>query len=207
MTNNAILLVGPTGSGKTPLGDYLTEKNLNNIKFAHFDFGEHLRNAALKTEINGLTSKDIEYIKKVLSSGALLENENFYIAGTLLDNFIEKNARSGEVIILNGLPRHTGQAENILKKVNIKAVISLECTPQTVLERIGKNSGGDRTSRVDDELSLVKKKLETFSKRTAPLIEFFSSKSAQILKLNVETSTQPDTLAKIIAKELTKLDF
>ncbi|MBN2801825.1 MAG: nucleoside monophosphate kinase [Deltaproteobacteria bacterium] len=205
MTNNAILLVGPTGSGKTPLGDYLTEKSLNNIKFAHFDFGEHLRNAASKSSIKGLTSKDIEYIKEVLSAGALLENETFYIAGTLLDNFIEKNARSGEVIILNGLPRHTGQAENILKKVNIKAVISLECTPQTVLERIGKNSGGDRTSRVDDELTLVKKKLETFSKRTAPLIEFFSSKNAKIIKLKVESSTQPDALSEIIAKELEQL--
>ena len=44
--NKAILLLGPTGSGKSPLGDELEANGLNGRRCLHFDFGRRLRRAA-----------------------------------------------------------------------------------------------------------------------------------------------------------------
>ncbi|MCX7427258.1 MAG: hypothetical protein NTW96_16720 [Planctomycetia bacterium] len=41
--NDAMLLLGPTGSGKTPLGDLLERRGLGGRRCVHFDFGAHLR--------------------------------------------------------------------------------------------------------------------------------------------------------------------
>jgi hypothetical protein len=43
MKNKAILPLGPTGSGKTPLGDYLEERGLFGRRCVHFDFGEKFK--------------------------------------------------------------------------------------------------------------------------------------------------------------------
>jgi len=37
----------------------------------------------------------------------------------------------------------------------VTAVISLECTPEVVCERIGQNAGGDRAGRSDDDLPAI----------------------------------------------------
>ena len=42
-TREAILLLGPTGSGKTPLGQVLEERGLWGHTSRHFDFGASLR--------------------------------------------------------------------------------------------------------------------------------------------------------------------
>ncbi len=42
----AILLLGPTGSGKTPLGQALEKKGLAGRRCVHFDFGANLREIA-----------------------------------------------------------------------------------------------------------------------------------------------------------------
>ena len=39
----AVLILGSTGSGKTPLGEYIEQNGLNGIKCHHFDFGACLR--------------------------------------------------------------------------------------------------------------------------------------------------------------------
>ena len=41
-----ILLLGPTGSGKTPLGDRLQIRDLWGRRCHHFDFGVRLRDVA-----------------------------------------------------------------------------------------------------------------------------------------------------------------
>lgn len=39
----AMVLLGPTGSGKTPLGHVFAARGFLNRRCAHFDFGENLR--------------------------------------------------------------------------------------------------------------------------------------------------------------------
>ena len=76
-----LLLVGPTGSGKTPLGDLLQEKGLWDKRCVHFDFGANLRKIAeTPAGSSFFTNGKIDIITHSLSTGVLLENENFHIA-------------------------------------------------------------------------------------------------------------------------------
>ena len=151
--NQAILLLGPTGSGKTPLGIYLEQKSMLGKRCFHFDFGNELRNIVEGNVIpSEFTRGDIDYIKEVLKTGALLENETFYIAEKILSSFITGNSiTDNDLIILNGLPRHIDQAKDVDTTVEIKMVLYLECSPETVRERIRLNSGRDRSARIDEK--------------------------------------------------------
>ena len=151
----AVLLVGPTGSGKTPLGQLLEKEGLWGRPCLHFDFGETLRASATQ-QTGQLTRSERDAVKKSLTTGTLLENEHFSIAKKLLVNYLTKrNANEDTLIVLNGLPRHIGQAKVIEAVIEMQALVSLECEPVIVWERIRINAGGDRGERADDTLEEV----------------------------------------------------
>jgi len=106
---DALLLIGPTGSGKTPLGNRLEAQGLAR----HFDFGAQLRAGT------GLNAAEKEFVREVLATGALLENETFYIAEKILRAFMA--GHEDELLVLNGLPRHVGQAVALELLVNVVA--------------------------------------------------------------------------------------
>ena len=107
MKKPAILLIGPTGSGKTPLGEYIAAKGLFKKQFTHFDFGELLRTTAAGTRTCDLSATDIRRLQDILDSGALLEKETFYLAERIISHFNATTA--AEAVVLNGLPRHRQQ--------------------------------------------------------------------------------------------------
>ncbi len=187
----SLLLIGPTGAGKTPFGDYLEKKGIGGKRCVHFDFGHQLRTVA-ESDIPpaGFDRGEHSFIKEVLSGGLLLENEHFYIAGKILDSFARsRDFRQEDVMVLNGLPRHKGQARDMDGIVDVQGVIVLDCSPEDVYERICRNTGGDRSERDDDGIELVRKKLEIFSSRTEPLIERYSKAGGVILRLKVSVSS------------------
>ena len=51
---HALLLIGPTGSGKTPLGELLERSGLWGRPCRHFDFGERMRRIALQSAVGGM---------------------------------------------------------------------------------------------------------------------------------------------------------
>ena len=172
----AILLLGPTGSGKTPLGQALEKKGYEGRRCAHFDFGANLREiAALKRPPRGFTERDMSIIRDSLRTGALLENENFPIAVKVLERFRKKRRmRPGDLLILNGLPRHAGQAADMERIVKVVKVICLEATLKEVRERIRRNAGGDRSGREDDSDAEIARKYADYKKRTKPLLTYYS---------------------------------
>jgi adenylate kinase len=185
MLAKAILLLGPTGSGKTPLGELLEKEGVAGRKCFHFDFGSQLRGYALNpTDL--LSDVELAVVNNSLLTGILLTDEQFTIAEKLLGAFItEHNIGNEGFIILNGLPRHAGQAAALEKMVQIVALVILECDAATVMERIRTDAGGDRGGRIDDTIEDVKRKLEIFAEKTLPLVKYYEERRVPIIHVVV----------------------
>lgn len=112
---DAVLLLGPAGSGKSPLGDHIAIISLFGKKAHHLDFGAELRATSSGDNSSLLyTASDLALIKGVLEQVLLLENQHFPFARKIICSFLDRSVfSSNEVLILNGVPRHatrrTGQ--------------------------------------------------------------------------------------------------
>ncbi|MFC1452200.1 nucleoside monophosphate kinase [Verrucomicrobiota bacterium] len=183
----AALLAGPTGSGKTPLGDLLQTRGLKGRRCFHFDFGAELRRIAEEpARHGGPADEDVEVVRGSLRSGALLEDRHFHIAETILRAFLDRNGLTApDLVVLNGLPRHVGQAAAIDESVSVELVVWLRCGPEVVHERILRNSGGDRTGRTDDTRAEVAAKLRVFEERTRPLLDYYRAGNVRVVDIDV----------------------
>ncbi len=187
----AILIVGPTGSGKTPLGEYIASRGLAGRRAAHFDFGENLRLIDQGQGVR-LSADDVAVVRDSLRTGALLENERFYIAGHVLAAFVAAHGLAADdYVILNGMPRHVGQAADVDAIADVQRVIYLDCSPEVVHARISCNSGGDREGRVDDAQAAVEAKLKIFKERTMPLLDYYRSRGVKIVDYIVGLESDP----------------
>lgn len=184
---DAILLLGPTGVGKSPLGDSFAHHGLFGRLCRHLDFGAELRLAVSDREYSASYSYDeLDFIHGVLERGLLLENEHFPLAEKIITLFLDRAGFSQkDLLVLNGIPRHTGQARDIARIGTIHALIVLDCTTENIYCRIRDNIGGDRTERVDDNRDLIEKKLNIFRERTAPLIEHYHSRGSRIIRVSI----------------------
>jgi adenylate kinase family enzyme len=182
-----MLLLGPTGAGKTPLGERIAAQGLWGHRWLHFDFGAQMRRAVTGRQANGfLSPEDLEFLGQVLDRGVLLEDHQFPIAKRIFESFLAASHAGPEhAVVLNGLPRHAGQAEAMEALVSVRAVVELVCTPEVVVQRIASNVGGDRTGRPDDQPEAVRRKLEIYAARTAPLIAHYRQRSVPILPVQV----------------------
>ncbi|MDD4870708.1 MAG: nucleoside monophosphate kinase [Kiritimatiellae bacterium] len=199
---SAILLIGPTGSGKTPLGDYLEKHGFFGIRCVHFDFGANLRGIARKRiRPLCLSASDFDIIKQLIKSGGLLVERDLHIAKCILEEFIRFNKIKGnDILVLNGLPRHEGQAVAVGAIVDIKLVVSLCCKAGMVLARIRKNSGGDREGRIDDSKTLIAHKMRIFRTRTLRLVDYYRGKGVKVISINVTEGSTPAAILSVIDK-------
>jgi adenylate kinase len=188
-----LLLVGPTGVGKTPLGEYAEAHGFRGRRCTHFDFGASLRKVdAAGTPVGTLKNTDVDFIHKVLTEGALLENETFYIAAELLSSHIAAEGIGPDgCVLLNGLPRHVDQARGVASIVQVERVLHLHCSPEMVYERIHSNCGGDRTDRTDDAPEAIAHKLQIFEDRTRPLVEHYRSTGVPVIDVAVTIDSVP----------------
>lgn len=193
------MLIGPTGSGKTPLGEHLARHGLNGKRCWHFDFGANLRSIITTKEQSSQriiwNEEDIGFIKNVLESGALLEDKDFPLARKILESFIQRHSiTDNDIIVLNGLPRHVGQAKAMMEFVDVNVVVHLSAAPEVLSERIRTNAGGDRVGRTDDNLDDIGKKIAIFNVRTTPLISHYRAVGAKVLDVNVDLDTKVESV-------------
>ncbi len=190
---DAILLLGPTGVGKSPLGDTVAFSGLFGRLCHHLDFGSELRNAVSDLERSRrYTAAELDFIHGVLERGLLLENEHFPLARKIISLFLDRAGFSQhDLLVLNGIPRHEGQARDIETIATIHASVILDCSAEDVYCRIQENVGGDRTERVDDDLELIGKKLVIFHERTAPLINHYERLRCKIYRITVQNTMTP----------------
>jgi len=200
--NPAALLLGPTGAGKTPLGQLLQQRGLWQTRCLHFDFGDNLREVVRRDRPDDLVGReDIEFLRGVLQSGALLEDEQFPIARRILHSFMQRNnADRQTLILLNGLPRHVGQASAIGADLDVSTVIYLDGSTETVLARLLSNVGGDRTERTDDSPEYVSRKLAIFHERTAPLLQHYRSMGARVVTIEITPTMTPEQMWEAVER-------
>ena len=199
----AAILLGPTGSGKTPLGDLIAQRGLWQAKCLHFDFGTNLRWLVERNQPDRLIGRaDLDFLRQVLQTGALLEDEHFPIAERILRSFLNRSAADLQtLVVLNGLPRHVGQAEAIDSILDVRAVVHLRCSSEIIYARIRDNAGGDRAGRRDDDLASIRHKLAIFAERTAPLLDHYRKLGVPVATIEVTTTMTPGQMWE----ELTKL--
>jgi len=191
----AILLLGPTGSGKSPLGDRMESRGLEGRPCAHFDFGRWMRRADADPVFAAsvaLSDDEQATIRRVLREGALLESKAFGIAEKILDGYVASLAVAEDAwLVMNGLPRHVGQARFLADRLRVEMVVLLDCTPEVVIERIRRDTGGDRSGRPDDDPESVRRRLETYRARTEPLAAHYAARGASVLRLPVGADATP----------------
>jgi len=193
----AILLLGPTGAGKTPLGDWLEKNGLWGQSCHHFDFGANLRAVVAAGPSDSFASDEIHFLQRVLAQGALLEKESLGLAANILDGFIaRRNVQPEQWFILNGLPRHAGQAQVLEQSARVCGLIQLECGSRVVQERLRRDAGGDRATRSDDQDELVSHKLTIYEERTRPLVAHYRQRGARLIAVPVDVDTQPSEIAR-----------
>ncbi len=188
---DAALLLGPTGSGKSPLGEYIARSGFFGKHAIHLDFGAELRSLL---SYNGpspfYSASEISFVKGVLEQGLLLENQHFPLARKIIGSFLDRSGfSSNDVLVLNGIPRHAGQAKDIATVAAIRTLVLLECSPDSVFCRLRDNVGGDRTGRSDDDGSLVDAKLRLFHERTAPLVDHYRKAGTTIIPAKISDRT------------------
>ena len=192
------VVLGPTGAGKTPLGDALAAEGWRGQRCLHFDFGRNLRRAAAG-QVPGLSADEVEFVRQVLDEGRLLEADSFYLAEHILRGFLQAHAaQPDDVVLLNGLPRHVGQTQVTDKLVAVRRILLLEAGPEVVLARLRTNAGGDRAQRTDDHPALVQRKLQTYRERTLPLVAHYRKAGAHLITLEVDITTHATALRKML---------
>jgi adenylate kinase family enzyme len=73
-------------------------------------------------------------------------------------------------------------------------VVYLDCSPETVKQRIRLNSGGDRSDRIDDSMKEIENKMDIFHKRTSPLLQYYQNKNIPVKKITVGINTSPEDI-------------
>ncbi|HUT32420.1 MAG TPA: nucleoside monophosphate kinase [Planctomycetota bacterium] len=195
----AALLLGPTGSGKSPVGAWLERRGA----FRHFDFGAELRAAAAGQR--GLPQDDAAFVRRLLATHALLPDERFPIAEALLDAFLRRAGFDPEcdVLVLNGLPRHAGQARALAQRVRVEHVIVLECDAEAAQARVARRRRGegmDHAGRDDDAAEAVARKLALYASETEPLAAYYAAQpGVSLTRLRVGTDTREEDLAERVA--------
>ena len=90
-TIEAILLIGPTSAGKTPLGDHMQQRGILGRRCHHFDFGRELRSiSAVQEPSPEFNPKEQVFIRNVFDKGRFLGDEHFPFAEKIFRRFLKK---------------------------------------------------------------------------------------------------------------------
>ncbi len=158
-----IIICGAPGCGKGTQSDLIVEK----YTLEHLSTGELLRREiAERTEL-GLIAESY------IVNGNLVPDKMII---DILSKSIEEQAEEINGVILDGFPRTVAQAEALeilMNGVNkeIAVLIDLKVDDKELICRLLKR--GETSGRCDDNLETIKKRLEVYEMKTAPVSEFY----------------------------------
>ncbi len=185
------IFLGPPGAGKGTLAFEVSKL----YKIPHISTGDIFRTAIKnQTELG-------KKVKSVIDSGALVSDDlTIALVKERLDKDDTKNG-----FILDGFPRTIAQADALQKIEKIDYVINFNISDEDVIKRLSgrricsscgqsfhidfikpkkegicDSCGSGLITRPDDMIDSIKKRLETYRKETAPLIDYYSEKNMSI---------------------------
>ena len=162
-----IILLGPPGAGKGTQAAFIKEY----FNVAHISTGDMLREAVKNETILGLTAKEI------MARGD-------YVPDDLLLEIINERVGADDCKIgfmLDGYPRNETQAKSldaILNQSNnsIDGIIQIDVDFSVLENRIeGRAKDNNSEIREDDNLQVMKKRLQVYVDQTEPLISYYSN--------------------------------
>lgn len=195
-----MLLIGHSNSGKSPVGNKIQQRGLKGRKCYHFDFGRTLREIKNRNLDIGFSKEELEYIKSVMD-GKLLDDEHFHIAGRILNWYLEVNNFNlgADLLILNGLPRHIGQAKSLDEMgIRVKEIIYLDCSVTTAYRRKLLTERGmgheDRSNREDGAEEIFARKVSSFEEETFPLLDYYKKGDAEVIRVKITVDVDPESI-------------
>lgn len=183
-----LIFIGPQASGKgTQAKIVAKEKGL-----CHISTGDLLRNA---------TGEKKEEIDALLKGGNLISDE--IVVSLLKDRMKNKDCAKG--VILDGFPRTLEQAKTLDSFCKIDRVVEISLSDEEAVKRLETrrscvkcgavfntitnppkregvcdNCNSAIVKRADDEEIAIRKRLETYHKLTAPVLEYYKNKLVTI---------------------------
>ena len=199
-----IILLGAPGAGKGTQAKIIQKK----CNIAHISTGDMIRETIKSKTIIG------DKLKKILDDGQLVSDE--FIIEIVKDRISKDDCKNG--FLLDGVPRTIKQAEELCNLgVNIDFIIEINVDDNLLVERItgrrihqqsgrtyhikfnppkveGKDdiTGENLIIRSDDNIEIVKQRLDVYHKQTSQLIDFYKNfsndkvKQPKYLKINGE---------------------
>ena len=179
-----IVFFGPPGSGKGTQAKLLA----NELNILHLSTGDILRNKL--SEDDSLSFK----LKEIMSLGNLVSDEilNQIIANKLMSE------ECSDGYILDGYPRTIPQSEFLLsfvksKNINLDLIFNFKIDFKLVEERIMLRSKQEHRS--DDNIDVIKTRLDKYLKETYPVSQFFSENFSQNF-FNIDASQEVSKIQK-----------
>lgn len=212
------LFMGPPGCGKGTQASLLKSK-LSNVN--HLSTGDLLRSEIKSNSSLGVT------VKSFVEAGKLVPDE------LILDIFSKTISEyaSDSIVILDGFPRTTNQAESLLseclkRNIVLEGALWFNVSNSVILNRtvsrrvcsdcgeiynisskvpavgmICDKCGGDVVHRKDDTFDIVSDRLATYEKDTEPLKKLFLSKN---LLINIDAHEDSNLVQQQILRILKK---
>ncbi len=159
-----IILFGPPGAGKGTQSKKLLEK----YKLIHLATGELLYKEVIAKTALGVKIKELMFAGKLVPDDMVI---------SMIENKIKAHM-SGQGFVLDGFPRTLTQAEaldELFKRNGLKLnrVIAMEVEEAELVKRILQR--GKERGRFDDQNeSIVRNRLETYFRETAPLADYYA---------------------------------
>lgn len=152
-----LVLLGIQGSGKSTQGNLLSKQ----LNIPYLSTGHIFRQLAKEKTRLG------RYIKETINAGLLVPDDKTV---EIIDNYLSRpEYKKG--YILDGFPRTLKQAESF--KNNVDRVIYLNVPEKEALWRLVYRND---STREDETLVAIKKRIELFYKYTLPVVDYYKKK-------------------------------